>query len=214
MLFPRPQEISVDEAYNGAHRIRHSRGPSDCHGAHRGDRPWIVLSMISSADGATSLDGNSAKLGGPADRQVFLHLHRSADCVLVGAETVRKDAYSPLPSHQQLVVLSTTGDLGPNTQALLEAGNTRIVEGDVQKIVHELPGSVCVLEGGPHLNSQMLQANLIDEVCLTIAPMFVGGPTQRIIEGDSFADDSWTLAHVCHDSGFVFLRYLRSEMGN
>jgi len=202
MLFPRPQEISVATAYDGAHRIRHD------------GRPWVVLSMISSADGATSIDGNSAQLGGPTDREVFLHLHRSADCVFVGAQTVRKDTYSPLPKHQQLVVLSTTGELGPNTQALLDAGNTRIVEGDVKEIVHDLTGSVCVLEGGPSLNNQMLRANLIDEICLTIAPMFVGGTTPRIFEGERFNHESWTLAHICQNSGFVFLRYLRSEFGN
>ena len=203
MLFPRPQEISVATAYDGAHRTRR-RDDS-------GDRPWVVLSMISTADGATAIDGNSAKLGGPTDREVFLHLHRSADCVLVGARTIRQDSYSPLPAHQKLVVLSHTGDLGANTQALLDAGNTQIVTGDVRNIVHDLSGNICVLEGGSNLNNQMLQANLIDEICLTIAPMFVGGTTPRIFEGEWFNHDSWTLAHVCHDSGFVFLRYLRSE---
>ena len=203
MLFPRPQEISVATAYDGAHRTRR-RDDS-------GDRPWVVLSMISTADGATAIDGNSAKLGGPTDREVFLHLHRSADCVLVGAQTIRQDSYSPLPAHQKLVGLSHTGDLGANTQALLDAGNTQIVTGDVRNIVHDLSGNICVLEGGSNLNNQMLQANLIDEICLTIAPMFVGGTTPRIFEGEWFNHDSWTLAHVCHDSGFVFLRYLRSE---
>ena len=203
MLFPRPQEISVAAAYDGIHRTRRRD--------HSGDRPWVVLSMISTADGATAIDGNSAKLGGPTDREVFLHLHRSADCVLVGAQTIRQDSYSPLPAHQKLVVLSHTGDLGANTQALLDAGNTQIVTGDVQNIVHNLSGNICVLEGGSNLNSQMLQAHLIDEICLTIAPMFVGGTTPRIFEGEWFNHDSWTLAHVCHDSGFVFLRYLRSE---
>ena len=203
MLFPRPQEISVAAAYDSAHRTRRRD--------HSGDRPWVVLSMISTADGATAIDGNSAKLGGPTDREVFLHLHRSADCVLVGAQTIRQDSYSPLPAHQKLVVLSHTGDLGANTQALLDAGNTQIVTGDVQNIVRNLSGNICVLEGGSNLNNQMLQANLIDEICLTIAPMFVGGTTPRIFEGDLFNRESWTLAHVCHDSGFVFLRYLRSE---
>ena len=203
MLYPRPQEISVAAAYDNAHRTRR-RDDS-------GDRPWVVLSMISTADGATAIDGNSAKLGGPTDREVFLYLHRSADCVLVGAQTIRQDSYSPLPAHQQLVVLSHTGDLGANTQALLDAGNTQIVTGDVRNIVHDLSGNICVLEGGSNLNNQMLQANLIDEICLTIAPMFVGGTTPRIFEGEWFNHDSWTLAHVCHDSGFVFLRYLRSE---
>ena len=203
MLFPRPQEISVAAAYDSAHRTRRRD--------HSGDRPWVVLSMISTADGATAIDGNSAKLGGPADREVFLHLHRSADCVLVGAQTIRQDSYSPLPAHQQLVVLSHSGDLGANTQALLDAGNTQIVTGDVHNIVRNLSGNICVLEGGSNLNNQMLQANLIDEICLTIAPMFVGGTTPRIFEGERFNHESWTLAHICQDSSFVFLRYLRSE---
>ena len=47
MLFPRPQEISVAEAYSGAHRTRRRD--------HSGGRPWVVLSMISTADGATAL---------------------------------------------------------------------------------------------------------------------------------------------------------------
>ena len=65
MLFPEPGEISLEIAYSSEHRVR------------QGDRPWIVMSMISTVDGAISLEGNSALLGGPADRAVFLHLHRA-----------------------------------------------------------------------------------------------------------------------------------------
>src|SRR5690606_4850136 len=153
----------------------------------------------SSADGATALDGSSGALGGPCDRAVFLHLHRSADCVLVGAETVRRDGYSPLPAHQTLVVVSASGDLGPRGKPLLDSPNTRIVEGDVREIVRDLPGDVCVLEGGPRLNGQMLAADLVDEVCLTIAPMFIAGRALRAAEGTFAARDEWRLAHVCED---------------
>ena len=130
MLFPEPGEISLEIAYSAEHRVR------------QGDRPWIVMSMISTVDGAISLEGNSALLGGPTDRAVFLHLHRGADSVLVGAHTVRQDTYSPLPAHQVLVVASISGDLGRNSQALLASGNTRIVSGDVRDFVKDLPGSI------------------------------------------------------------------------
>jgi len=172
-------------------------------------RPWIVMSMIGTADGAVSLEGNSALLGGPTDREIFLHLHRSGDSVLVGAETLRQDGYNPLPAHQVFAVVSNSGVLGRNAAALLASGNTRVVSGDVRDIVRDLPGRLCVLEGGPNLNAQMLAADLVDEICLTVAPRFVGGSSQRIASGPLALRDPWVLAHVGTDDGFLFLRYLR-----
>ena len=197
LLFPESRAVTVEEAYDGAHRTRHD------------ERPWVVMSMISSGDGATALDGSSGALGGDADKAVFMHLHRSADVVLVGAETVRRDGYSPLPPHQTLVVVSASGDLGPRGKALCEAGNTRLASGDLKAIAAELPGDVCVLEGGPGLNGQMLAADLVDEICITIAPRFVAGRSLRVAEGPFAARDPWTLAHVAEDDGYLFLRYLR-----
>jgi riboflavin biosynthesis pyrimidine reductase len=202
MLMPEVREITVAEAYDSGHRRR------------RSDRPWIVLSMISTADGAVSLEGSSALLGGPTDRDVFLHLHRSGDSVLVGAETVRADVYSPLPTRQELVIVSASGDLGRNADALLAADNTRIVSGDVRDIVATLPGDVCILEGGPTLNGQMLAADLVDEVCLTIAPRFIAGRSDRVAEGPWAMRELWHVAHVCEEDGYLFVRYLRStELG-
>ena len=202
MLMPEVREITVAEAYDSGHRRR------------RSDRPWIVLSMISTADGAVALEGSSALLGGPTDRDVFLHLHRSGDSVLVGAETVRADVYSPLPTRQELVIVSASGDLGRNADALLAADNTRIVSGDVRDIVATLPGDVCILEGGPTLNGQMLAADLVDEVCLTIAPRFIAGRSDRVAEGPWAMRELWHVAHVCEEDGYLFVRYLRStELG-
>lgn len=168
------------------------------------------MSMIASADGATSLDGSSSSLGGPADREVFMFLHRLGDSVLVGAETVRVDSYSPLPSGQRLVVVSSSGDLGGNGAALVDAPNTVVESGDVRDIVSRLPGDLCVLEGGPSLNGQMLAADLVDEVCLTIAPRFLAGRSDRVAEGIWAMREPWHLAHVGEEDGFLFLRYLRA----
>ena len=197
MIHPVPTEVAVAEAYDLSSRPRPE------------DRPWIVMSMIGTADGAVSLEGNSALLGGPTDREIFLHLHRSGDSVLVGAETLRQDGYNPLPAHQVLAVVSRSGDLGRNAAALLASGNTRVVSGDVRDIVRDLPGRLCVLEGGPSLNAQMLAADLVDEICLTVAPRFVGGSSQRIATGPLALRDPWVLAHVGTDDGFLFLRYRR-----
>jgi riboflavin biosynthesis pyrimidine reductase len=60
-----------------------------------GDRPWLMVNMIASADGGTSVDGRSGGLGGPADKQVFAAIRAVADVVLVAAGTVRAERYGP-----------------------------------------------------------------------------------------------------------------------
>lgn len=64
-------------------------------------RPWVVVNMASSLDGATALSGRSGGLGGPADRLAFHALRSAADIVLVGAGTVRAEHYGPVrvPDH-------------------------------------------------------------------------------------------------------------------
>ncbi len=58
-------------------------------------RPWLLVNMIASLDGAITVDGRSGALGRPADRALFLALRAAADVVLVGAGTVRAEGYGP-----------------------------------------------------------------------------------------------------------------------
>lgn len=49
----------------------------------------------------------------------------------------------------------------------------------------------------------------VDEVCLTLAPRFVGGEAGRIAQGGAESDRRFSLAGVVTDEdGFVFLRYV------
>ena len=61
----------------------------------RPDRPWLMLNMVTSPDGATSIDGVSEGLSSPEDRQVFAAIRGVADVILVAAETVRREGYGP-----------------------------------------------------------------------------------------------------------------------
>jgi riboflavin biosynthesis pyrimidine reductase len=58
-------------------------------------RPAVRLNMIASVDGASSVDGLSGALGGPADHDVFFALRSFADVVLVAAGTMRDEGYGP-----------------------------------------------------------------------------------------------------------------------
>jgi len=59
------------------------------------ERPWVLVNMIASLDGAVTVDGRSGGLGRPADRAVLAALRGVADVVLAGAGTVRTEGYGP-----------------------------------------------------------------------------------------------------------------------
>ncbi|HJR25022.1 MAG TPA: pyrimidine reductase family protein [Acidimicrobiales bacterium] len=59
-------------------------------------RPWLLVNMIASLDGAVTVEGRSGQLGRPADRAVFFALRAVGDVVLAGAGTVRAEGYGPV----------------------------------------------------------------------------------------------------------------------
>jgi riboflavin biosynthesis pyrimidine reductase len=60
------------------------------------DRPTVRCNMISTFDGAITVNGRSGLLGGPADRRVFTALRSWADVIVVGAGTARAENYGPV----------------------------------------------------------------------------------------------------------------------
>lgn len=64
-------------------------------------RPFVRCNMISTLDGAISLQGRSGLLGGPADSQVFGVLRSMTDVILVGSGTVRAEGYGPARMNEQ-----------------------------------------------------------------------------------------------------------------
>jgi riboflavin biosynthesis pyrimidine reductase len=58
--------------------------------------PWLRANMVTSVDGASSLDGASAGLSSAGDRHVFALLRTLADVILVGATTARVEGYKPV----------------------------------------------------------------------------------------------------------------------
>jgi riboflavin biosynthesis pyrimidine reductase len=61
--------------------------------------PWLRANMVASADGAATLEGRTADLGGPADRRLLSLLRGLADVVVAGAATVRTEGYGPVCPH-------------------------------------------------------------------------------------------------------------------
>ncbi len=63
-------------------------------------------------------------------------------------------------------------------------------------------------EGGPHVSAQLTAAGLLDELCLTVAPMVVAGGASRILNGPELDGVlSLKLCEVLESRGYLFLRY-------
>ncbi|MEV5235116.1 pyrimidine reductase family protein [Streptomyces pseudogriseolus] len=63
-------------------------------------------------------------------------------------------------------------------------------------------------EGGPRLLGQVIAAGVLDELCLTVAPMLTAGDAQRIAGGPTVTlPRRFTLSSMLEEDGFLFTRY-------
>lgn len=66
------------------------------------ERPYVVLNMVGSADGKSTVDGREVGLSSPADKLVLQAIRVHADAVLDGAGTARASGASPLIQNKVL----------------------------------------------------------------------------------------------------------------
>ncbi len=66
-------------------------------------------------------------------------------------------------------------------------------------------------EGGPTLLGSFIQRDLLDELCLTIAPFVVGGTASRIASGPGQLLTRMRCAHILtDDAGYLYTRYVKA----
>ncbi|WP_231702992.1 dihydrofolate reductase family protein [Tsukamurella asaccharolytica] len=180
-------------------------------------RPYVRAGMISSLDGSSTAGGRSGGLGGDGDRRVFQALRAAADVVLVGAATVRDEDYGT-PEHPALAVV-TRGTIARTARLYPPGGAEPIVYSghgasvDLRAVLDDLyaRGHRRVLaEGGPGVLGALLAAGLVDELCLTIAPVLSGGDGRRIVTGPDLPLDRWQRRLVLgDDAGYLYTRWER-----
>jgi riboflavin biosynthesis pyrimidine reductase len=90
-LLPAPGELPLDDLYAGLTLDDGAPGQAG----------WVALCMVSSIDGAVSVDGLSGGLGGAADLLALSRLRGANDVSIVGAGTVRDERYVPLTGTEQ-----------------------------------------------------------------------------------------------------------------
>lgn len=252
---------------NEGHPVLHRLLPPpiievDPDAAYRADRhpvagrPWLMMNMISSLDGAVEVDGVSGPLGGPGDREIFGAIRSIPDIIMAGATTVAAERYNP-PSTSvsarvrrlangawptaRIAVVSrslgfdlsirmfdeASGDQRPlvitideppadrlaavsKLADIIHAGPESVDMGQAMAALGALGAKVVLAEGGPTLNAQLLAADLVDEICMSVAPLAAAGIGNRIAHGPApDAPTEFDLCQVLVEDHYLFLRYVR-----
>ncbi|MCU1501114.1 MAG: hypothetical protein JWM12_468 [Ilumatobacteraceae bacterium] len=183
--------------------------------------------MVASIDGTTVIDHRSSGLSSAVDREVLSTLRDLADVIIVGAGTVRAEGYGPpKKAGKRIWVVSHSGRVDPAMPLFASGAGFLIVPEDAPELPIgtvragvgdlDLAGAIAQLdadfvhaEGGPGLNGSLLDADLIDELNLTISPQLAGGDGPRVTAHGEPVTRRMRLAHVLEDDGFLFTRYVR-----
>lgn len=192
----------------------------------------LVQSANGSAQGS---DGTSDTLSSGADRAVLGAIRSLADVVLVGAQTLRAEGcllprrgrLAVLTASGELGTASAAPSrpgsrvlvLGPasaedRSRATLTAaevdfvalsGTDRVDPADAIDALRARGAESIVCEGGPGLAAQLIEAGLVDELCLSFSPKLAPGLP---VLGDAPARDLELAALLADDAGGLYTRWL------
>jgi riboflavin biosynthesis pyrimidine reductase/predicted DsbA family dithiol-disulfide isomerase len=203
------------------------------------NRPYAFVDMVATIDGKI-LSGERNEhvldLGSANDHELMKRIASHADAVIVGANTLRTTLSSWNPGTKIRVVVSKSGEL-PFDSAFFKGGDAYwaaaaahrpvphqnvkpLIAGDFEVdfpklmgILKEMGVERLLVLGGSELNAQLLHADLIDELFLTVAPKVkLGRDVPTYADGEPLSRESmhrYALLenHVIGDE--VFLRYRR-----
>lgn len=87
-------------------------------------------------------------------------------------------------------------DLRRAPDALAERGHNRVL-----------------CEGRPRLLGQLVADGLLDDLCVTFAPLLRGGNADRALNGPAVPDVPVQLIHILEEDGNLITRWLRAAHG-
>jgi riboflavin-specific deaminase-like protein len=111
-LLPEPGTVTAIEALEGL-------AFADLAAEHR---PYVVLNMVATADGAATVAHHTAPISSRADQQLFHELRAHVDAVLVGAGTVRIERYGRLIHGSQRRARRVARGLAPDPLVVVVSG--------------------------------------------------------------------------------------------
>lgn len=128
--------------------------------------------------------------------------------------------HTPMIADTEVPPIVLTTEAAPERRRadLVAAGADVVVVGDERV---DLPAALAALaerglrrvccEGGPHLFGELVAAQLVDQLCLTVAPLLAGAGAPRVAEGVPAPEVlGLRLASVLCEDGFLMIRYRRA----
>jgi riboflavin biosynthesis pyrimidine reductase len=119
------------------------------------------------SDGSTSKDGSSAGVSTNTDRERFLKRRREFDCIIIGGNTARSERYAITPCPLVVISRHKSNVLITNPNAYW--WNMQPAEA-LAKAKREF-GPDVLIEAGPTLLTEFLNAGLVDQLEISITPI-------------------------------------------
>jgi riboflavin biosynthesis pyrimidine reductase len=125
--------------------------------------------------------------------------------VVTASGNLPEHLLEPDPARGRLLVLTTSrvptaqrerlaGSLGAGDEIVV-CGEERVDPATAVTELRERGLGEVLTEGGPHLLRDWVAAGVVDELCLTVRPLLLGGDGRRILDGDG-RDDGLPLANA------------------
>lgn len=171
--------------------------------AHRTLRLNILLGSSGELVGN---DGTSASLSTPTDRELLRAIRAEADCVIVGAQSVRTEGWF-LPPAGTLVIYSASGDLPwqtcPDPQRVAVVNSPA----ELADFVNSVKGNV-LCEGGLTLARTLQQLVGFDDIALSLKIPHISNPLTQI--GATDAEYDLIFSREFKTEGIVFQLWRRA----
>lgn len=94
---------------------------------------------------------------------------------------------------------------------VVETGREAVDIGSALRWLREKGTTTVLTEGGPSLLGQLVEHDLLDEICVTSAPLLAGGDSKRMVAGARPEPRHLRLDRVLSEDGVLFHRYLRDR---
>ena len=152
--------------------------------------PWVIAKWAQTLDGKiATAAGDSQWISNEQSRAKVHELRARVDAIMVGVGTVITDNPSLTARNVEIkraarrIIADRSGRLPPDAKILHDAGPpVTILNGDLEAGLKKLCDdgvTNLLLEGGPTLTGAMLDAGLVDEAWVFIAPKVLGDATGK-----------------------------------
>jgi RibD C-terminal domain len=176
-------------------------------------RCWVMAHMVGGLDGSAAIGGRVGDLSTPPDAELFRLMRALADVELDWSARAFADAP---PDARTLVITCAAADPHRLEQArqvadVIVAGGDRVDPDLAVARLTKRGYRVVLCEGGPTWLGELVASGLVDELCLTLAPLMGGDPLPVAVTPPGAPLAHFALRHVLRGGDTLFLRY---ERGN